>query len=85
LVGLGYRELSTAPTAVPLVRWLVQRLRASDAEHAAAEALEARSAEAALDVLERRLAEAVDLEVIEAGWLPVHRSSATLHRRRSWP
>jgi len=83
LVGLGYRELSSAPTAVPLVRWLITHLTLADAERAAHEALEATSTNDALDILERRLAEHVDLDVVDAGWLPDLRSTASLHRRRS--
>lgn len=82
LLGLGYRELSTAPAAVPIVRWLIQRLRAGDAERAAAEALTAESTGAAIAVLEGRLAELVDLDLVEAGWLPAHRRPTSLHRRR---
>jgi phosphotransferase system enzyme I (PtsI) len=83
LLGLGYREFSTAPTALPLVRWLVQRLESGDAARAAAEALAAPHANGVLTVLERRLAELVDLDLIDAGWLPVHRDPASLQRRRS--
>jgi phosphotransferase system enzyme I (PtsI) len=83
LVGLGYRELSSAPITVPLVRWLISHLRVANAEGAAQEALEVTSTNDALEVLERRLAEHVDLDAVDAGWLPDHRSAASLNRRRS--
>jgi phosphotransferase system enzyme I (PtsI) len=83
LLGLGYRELSVAPTTIPLVRWLVRRLRRKPAEEAAAEALQATSAPEAIGILEERLAVHVDLELVDAGWLPMHRSAASLQRRRS--
>jgi phosphotransferase system enzyme I (PtsI) len=83
LLGLGFREFSVAPTAVPLVRWLLQRLSCADAEQAALEAVRASEAEAVLTVLERRLAELVDLDLIDAGWLPMHREPTSLQRRRS--
>jgi pyruvate,water dikinase len=83
LLGLGYREFSSAPTAVPLVRWLVRRLSTADAERAAAEALEAAVASDVLAVVERHLAACVDLDMVDAGWLPTRRGPASLNQRRS--
>jgi phosphotransferase system enzyme I (PtsI) len=83
LLGLGYRELSVAPTALPAVRWLVRRLQVRDAVPAARAALEASSPEEAIDALEEGLAGAVDLELLDAGWLPRHRSITTLQKRRT--
>jgi len=83
LLGLGYREFSSAPTAVPLVRWLVRRLSIADAERAAGEALEALTAADVLAVVERHLAACVDLDLVDAGWLPAHQGPASLNRRRS--
>jgi phosphotransferase system enzyme I (PtsI) len=85
LLGLGYREFSVAPTTVPLVRWLVRRLRTSEAAAAAAAALEATGAEAAAATLGERLAAHVDLRLLDAGWLPGPGSEASLHTRRGSP
>jgi signal transduction protein with GAF and PtsI domain len=82
LLGLGYREFSVAPTTVPLVRWLVRRLRTSEAEAAAAAALAVTSAAAAAATLGERLAAHVDLRLLDAGWLPAPASEASFHRRR---
>jgi len=73
LLGLGYREFSSAPTAVPLVRWLVRRLNLACAETAATEALQAVSTKDVLAAVERNLAACVDLDLVEAGWLPARR------------
>jgi signal transduction protein with GAF and PtsI domain len=83
LLGLGYREFSSAPTVVPLVRWLVRQLSTASAEQAAGEALEARTAPNVLAVVERHLAACIDLDLVDAGWLPVRRSPASLNKRRS--
>jgi len=73
LLGLGYREFSSAPRSVSLVRWLVQRLSTRCAEGAAREALAATSTADVLATVERHLAACVDLDLVEAGWLPAHR------------
>jgi phosphotransferase system enzyme I (PtsI) len=44
LVGLGMREFSMAPTAIPLAKRVVRGLRVSDAQRAAGRALRARTA-----------------------------------------
>jgi phosphotransferase system enzyme I (PtsI) len=44
LVGLGLRELSMAPTAIPLAKRVIRALRASEARAAAKRALSARTA-----------------------------------------
>ena len=44
LVGLGLRELSMAPTAIPLAKRVIRALRASEARTAARRALAGRTA-----------------------------------------
>jgi phosphotransferase system enzyme I (PtsI) len=83
LLGLGYRELSVAPTALPVVRWLVRRVQVGEAEVAARAALDAAGAAEALATLEAGLAGSVDLELIDSGWLPRHRSVTSLQKRRA--
>jgi phosphotransferase system enzyme I (PtsI) len=82
LLGLGFRELSVGPPSLPVVRWLVRRLRVDEAEAAARATFDAASATEAMTVLENGLAGAVDLELFDAGWLPRHRSATSLQRRR---
>ena len=57
LIGLGVRQLSVAPRAVPLVKRLVRAITVRAAEAAATEALASRSAAAAEAVIQRGLAE----------------------------
>lgn len=83
LLGLGYRELSVAPTALPVVCWLVRRLQVRDAEVAARAALDAADPAEAMALLESGLAGAVDLELLDTGWLPRHRPTTSLQRRRT--
>jgi len=51
------RQLSVAPRAVPLVKRLVCAITASDAERAATEALESRTAQEAEHILAHHLTE----------------------------
>ncbi|MFI5234073.1 MAG: phosphoenolpyruvate--protein phosphotransferase [Gemmatimonadales bacterium] len=53
LAGLGYSMLSVGPPALPLVKWVLRSVPHAVAEAAAAEALEAASPEAVLDILRR--------------------------------
>ena len=78
LLGLGYRVLSASPTALPLIRWLVRQIDLATAERAAAAALEARTTGAVTEILERHMAEHVDLSLLAVGRLPVSRRGATL-------
>jgi phosphotransferase system enzyme I (PtsI) len=71
LLGLGYRVLSASPGALPLVRWMVRQIDISAAERAASEALDASRTKDVTAVLERHMGDYVDLELLEAGRLPV--------------
>jgi phosphoenolpyruvate-protein phosphotransferase (PTS system enzyme I) len=55
LLGLGVRQLSVAPRSVPIVKRLVRGISVSDAEGAAAAALQAPTAAAAEEELRHRL------------------------------
>ena len=55
LVGLGLREFSMAPTAIPLAKQVLREMRASDASRVAIRALRASSA----DAIERELVDAL--------------------------
>ncbi|HEX6535444.1 MAG TPA: phosphoenolpyruvate--protein phosphotransferase [Gemmatimonadaceae bacterium] len=55
LIGIGVRQLSVAPRAVPIVKRLVRGITVVAAESAAREALASRTAEDATDVLRARL------------------------------
>jgi phosphotransferase system enzyme I (PtsI) len=80
LIGLGYETLSVAPPALPLVKWTVRQVSAARARAAAEQALAARTADAALDLLRLALAEAVDLKLLDPdARLPAGRRSATLN------
>jgi phosphotransferase system enzyme I (PtsI) len=71
LLGLGYRVLSSSPGALPLVRWLIRQVDIEAAERAAAAALEASTNEEVTEILEHAMGEYVDLDLLEAGRLPV--------------
>jgi phosphotransferase system enzyme I (PtsI) len=65
LLGLGYQTLSVAPPALARVKWTVRQVSAARAQHAAEQALAARSADEVLDLLRLALAEAVDLRLLD--------------------
>jgi signal transduction protein with GAF and PtsI domain len=70
LIGLGYRVLSVSPPALPLVRWVVRQVDASRAAAAADEALRASTTADVERVLEKALADLIDLQLLRAGRLP---------------
>jgi len=79
LIGLGYKTLSVAPPALPLIKWLIRQVSTERARAAADAALAARSAELALDILRFSLAEAVDLSLLDPdARLPAGRRSGSL-------
>ncbi|MBI3983516.1 MAG: phosphoenolpyruvate--protein phosphotransferase, partial [Gemmatimonadetes bacterium] len=65
LLGLGYRVLSSAPTSLPLVRWLVRRVDVSAAREAAAAAVAATTDRDVRKALERGIAPYVDLRLLD--------------------
>jgi phosphotransferase system enzyme I (PtsI) len=71
LLGLGYRVLSSSPGALPLVRWLVRQIDVEATERAAAAALQAATTDEVTEILEHAMGEYVDLDLLEAGRLPV--------------
>lgn len=80
LLGLGYRVLSTAPPRLPLVRWLIRQVEQAGAERAARAALDADTTRDVQAILERAIAEYVDLRLLEAGRLPRSRQPSSLSR-----
>ncbi len=71
LLGLGYRILSSSAGALPMVRWLVRQVAVDAAERAAATALEASTTRQVTEALERTMGEYADLDLLEAGRLPI--------------
>ncbi len=70
LIGLGFRVFSASPVALPLMRWLVRQFDIGTAERAAEVALEVPTAKDVYEVLEWRLSELVDLNLLDLGPLP---------------
>ena len=60
-----------ARPGLPLVRWLVRQVDIEATERAAAEALAASTNDEVTEVLEHAMGEYVDLDLLEAGRLPV--------------
>ena len=65
LVGLGYRRLSVAPPALPLVKWAIRTVPEAAARHAAQEALRAPTADGVLDALRTVVGKYVDLRLLD--------------------
>jgi phosphotransferase system enzyme I (PtsI) len=65
LIGLGYRRLSVAPPALPLVKWVIRTVPETAARHAAEEALRAPTADAVLDALRAAVGRHADLRLLD--------------------
>ncbi|MBI4501288.1 MAG: phosphoenolpyruvate--protein phosphotransferase [Gemmatimonadetes bacterium] len=77
LLGLGYRALSVAPPALPLLRWLVRQIDIRQATLVAEAVLAARKTSEVTKLIEEGVAPHVDLRWLEAGRLPRTKRSAT--------
>ena len=75
LLGLGYRVLSVAPPALPLLRWLVRQVDVRQATLVAEAALAARKTSEVVRLVKEGVAVHVDLRWLEAGRLPRTRRS----------
>jgi phosphotransferase system enzyme I (PtsI) len=71
LLGLGYRVLSASPGALPLLRWIVRQIDISAAQVAGEQATAAATTGAVASVLSEHMGQYVDLDLLEAGRLPV--------------
>lgn len=81
LLGLGYDRLSTAPPAIPLVKWVVRNLPITAAREAAALAVRATTTDEVHDVLRQALGRFVDLRLVDPmSALPRPSVGATLRR-----
>jgi signal transduction protein with GAF and PtsI domain len=65
LLGLGYRVLSVAAPNLPLLRWLVRRVAASDARACAAGLLAARETADITAQARAAVARVVDLKLVD--------------------
>ncbi len=66
LLGLGYRTLSVAPPALPLVKWVVRSVPIPVAERAAAAALGADTAEGASEAVRAAVQDLFDARLLDA-------------------
>jgi phosphotransferase system enzyme I (PtsI) len=64
LIGLGYDRLSVSPPALPLVKWVVRTVPEDAARRAAAEALEAASADQVSESLRAAVGEYLDVRLL---------------------
>ncbi len=79
LMGLGYRRLSAAPPALPLVKWVVRSVPLAAAETAAAEALRADRADQVIRTLRQTVGTYLDLRLLDpAAALPRPSSGSSL-------
>ncbi len=79
LIGLGYRTLSVAPPALPLVKWVVRMIPCAVAEQAAADALAASRAADATEALRAAVTAHVDARLLDlAAALPSRTTKTTL-------
>jgi phosphotransferase system enzyme I (PtsI) len=78
LLGLGYRVLSVAPPALPLLRWLVRQIDFGKAARMAEAALAASTTSEVTRIVKEGASAHVDLRWLDAGRLPRGRRSATL-------
>ena len=79
LLGLGFRSLSVAPPALPLLKWLVRSVPAAAAQEAAAATLLADSADEVAEILRSTLGRFVDLRLVDPeSALPGRNSGARL-------
>ncbi|MBI1967487.1 MAG: phosphoenolpyruvate--protein phosphotransferase [Gemmatimonadetes bacterium] len=80
LLGLGYEVLSVAPSALPLLKWIVRQVSLTKARAAADAALAARTADDVMAILRDAMAAAVDLKLLDPdARLPAGRRSASLN------
>jgi phosphotransferase system enzyme I (PtsI) len=77
LIGLGYRVLSVAPPALPLLRWLVRQIDFRKATATADAALGAHTTAEITHIIKQGASEHVDLRWLDAGRLPRARRSTT--------
>jgi phosphotransferase system enzyme I (PtsI) len=80
LIGMGYSNLSVAPPALPLVKWVVRKMPWEACQAAAARALEARNAVEVHQVLRGVASKYLDLRFLDPdASLPGRISGASLH------